>query len=114
MIAVVETWYSPELKITLFPVNSDPRTGTRTTEVTEIDRTEPDPAVFQVPDGYTVKDATMPVANSSLSRGYRLHGVKHFGCPCNAISPPTYALGNMATGYRLGLVRDRRSDSHAA
>jgi hypothetical protein len=61
MITVVETWYSPELKITLFSVNSDPRTGTRTNEVTELDRAEPDPAVFQVPEGYTVKDQTMPV-----------------------------------------------------
>jgi hypothetical protein len=61
MTTVVETWYSPELKITLLLVNSDPRTGTRTTEVTELDRAEPDPAVFQVPEGYTVKDQTMPV-----------------------------------------------------
>jgi hypothetical protein len=61
MITVIETWYSPELKITLFSVNSDPRMGTRTTEVTELDRAEPDPAVFQAPEGYTVKDQTMPV-----------------------------------------------------
>jgi hypothetical protein len=59
MIRVNETWRSSELKITLFSVNSDPRTGTRTTEVTELDRSEPDPAVFQVPEGYTVKDQTM-------------------------------------------------------
>ena len=61
MIRVEEMWRSPELKITLFSVNSDPRTGTRTTEVTELDRAEPDPAVFEVPEGYTVKDQTMPV-----------------------------------------------------
>ena len=60
MIRVDETWRSPELKITLLSINSDPRTGTRTTEVTELDRAEPDPAVFQVPEGYTVKDQTMP------------------------------------------------------
>jgi hypothetical protein len=61
MIRVSETWHSPELQITLLLVNSDPRTGTRTTEVTELDRAEPDPALFQVPEGYTVKDQTMPV-----------------------------------------------------
>jgi hypothetical protein len=60
MIIVSETWHSPELKITLSSVSSDPRSGTRTTEVTELDRAEPDPAVFQVPEGYTVKDQTMP------------------------------------------------------
>jgi hypothetical protein len=60
MIRVDEIWHSPELKVTLLSVNSDPRTGTRTTEVTELDRAEPDPGVFQVPEGYTVKDQTMP------------------------------------------------------
>jgi hypothetical protein len=53
---VSETWHSPELKITLLSVNDDPRTGKRTTEVTDLDRAEPDPSVFQVPEGYTVKD----------------------------------------------------------
>jgi hypothetical protein len=62
MIRVDEAWRSPELRITLFSVNSDPRTGTRTTEVTELDRAEPDPAVFQAPEGYTVKDQATPRA----------------------------------------------------
>jgi hypothetical protein len=53
---VNETWRSPELNIILLSVNEDPRTGTRTTEVTDLDRAEPDPSVFQVPEGYTVKD----------------------------------------------------------
>ena len=56
MTTVTETWRSPELKITLLSVNSDPRSGTRTTEVTDLDRAEPDPSVFQVPEGYAVKD----------------------------------------------------------
>jgi hypothetical protein len=53
---VNETWRSRELDITLLSVNDDPRTGTRTSEVTDLDRAEPDPSVFQVPEGYTVKD----------------------------------------------------------
>jgi hypothetical protein len=53
---VSETWRSPELNINLLSVNDDPRTGKRTTEVTDLDRAEPDPSVFQVPEGYTVKD----------------------------------------------------------
>jgi hypothetical protein len=61
MVRVDEAWRSSELQITLFSVDSDPRTGTRTTEYTELDRAEPDPAVFQVPEGYTVKDQAMPV-----------------------------------------------------
>ena len=53
---VNETWRSRELDIILLSVNDDPRTGTRTSEVTDLDRAEPDPSVFQVPEGYTVKD----------------------------------------------------------
>ena len=53
---VNETWRSPELDITVLSVNEDPRTGTRTSEVTDLDRAEPNPSAFQVPEGYTVKD----------------------------------------------------------
>jgi hypothetical protein len=56
MTTVNETWRSPELDIVVLSVNDDPRTGTRTSEVTELDRSEPDPSVFQVPEGYTVRD----------------------------------------------------------
>ena len=53
---VSERWRSTELDISLLSVNEDPRTGTRTIEVTDLDRGEPDPNVFQVPEGYTIKD----------------------------------------------------------
>jgi hypothetical protein len=56
MTTVSETWRSPDLNINLLTVNEDPRSGTRTNEVTDLDRAEPDPGVFQVPDGYTLKD----------------------------------------------------------
>lgn len=51
-----ETWVSPDLKIMLTSINDDPRSGTTTTETTNIDRGEPDPGLFQVPEGYTVKE----------------------------------------------------------
>jgi hypothetical protein len=54
--SVSETWRSPELDMILLSVNEDPRSGTRTSEVTDLDRAEPDPTIFQVPEGYTVKD----------------------------------------------------------
>ena len=56
VITYHETWMSPELKIVLLRVDDDPRTGTRISEVTNLDRGEPDPALFQVPDGYAIKD----------------------------------------------------------
>jgi hypothetical protein len=57
---VRETWWSPELKIMLVSTNNDPRTGETTMEVTSIDRAEPDPSVFSVPEGYTVRDQSTP------------------------------------------------------
>jgi hypothetical protein len=56
IVNVRETWMSPELKIIVYTTDDDPRTGSRTTEVTNLDRGEPDPALFQVPEGYTIKD----------------------------------------------------------
>jgi hypothetical protein len=48
MTNVNSTWRSPDLDINLLTVNEDPRSGTRTNEVTDLDRAEPDPSVFQV------------------------------------------------------------------
>jgi hypothetical protein len=53
---VGETWMSPDLKLVLSSTNSDPRNGTTTTEVIDLQRAEPDPALFQIPEGYTLKD----------------------------------------------------------
>jgi hypothetical protein len=51
-----ETWVSEELMLAVMQIDDDPRTGVRTMELTDIERGEPDPALFQVPEGYTVKD----------------------------------------------------------
>lgn len=50
-----EYWYSADLRINLLIKHSDPRTGTKTMTVGQITRTEPDPAFFEVPEGYTQK-----------------------------------------------------------
>jgi hypothetical protein len=47
-----EYWYSDDLRINLVIKHSDPRTGSVTMTVTNVVRNEPDPALFQVPDGY--------------------------------------------------------------
>ena len=52
---VQETWVSDELKVPLMTKVSDPRVGTTTTELTNINRGEPDPALFQIPSDYTVQ-----------------------------------------------------------
>jgi hypothetical protein len=56
IITFHETWISSDLKLVILSVDDDPRTGTRITEVTNLDRGEPNPALFLVPEGYTIKD----------------------------------------------------------
>ena len=47
-----EYWYSDDLRINLIIKHSDPRTGSVTMTVTQVIRTEPDSARFEIPDGY--------------------------------------------------------------
>jgi hypothetical protein len=54
IIIVSERWYSPELQVTVMNKRTDPRTGTTTYKLTNVSRSEPSPALFQVPEGYTV------------------------------------------------------------
>jgi hypothetical protein len=56
IVTVSETWTSPDLKIVLLQTTDDPRSGLHTIEVTDLDRNEPDPSLFQVPAGYTIKE----------------------------------------------------------
>jgi hypothetical protein len=53
---VTERWYSPDLQMVVMSKRTDPMTGDSVTQVTDIQRGEPDPALFQVPSGYTVKE----------------------------------------------------------
>jgi len=53
---VNETWYSPELKMTILSKRNDPRFGESTYRVTNISRSEPDAQLFQVPSEYTIKE----------------------------------------------------------
>jgi len=52
---VRETWIADDLKVPLLSKTSDPRTGTQTLELTNINRSQPDPSLFSVPSDYTVK-----------------------------------------------------------
>lgn len=49
-----ERWVSSDLGITVQETDSDPRNGVRTTTVSNLQRGEPDAALFEVPQGYTV------------------------------------------------------------
>lgn len=55
-IVTSESWISPELKTTLRQTTSDPRTGTVSIEMSNIDRSEPAPELFKPPAGYKLVD----------------------------------------------------------
>ncbi|HEU4373117.1 MAG TPA: hypothetical protein VFS02_06495 [Telluria sp.] len=59
-----ESWYSPELQVTLLTKHSDPRTGESTYRLTNIHREEPAAALFAVPSDYTVKDVMANVVRN--------------------------------------------------
>jgi hypothetical protein len=58
IVTVNERWYSPELKVLVLSTRSDPRTGTTTYKLTNINRSEPAATLFQVPPDYTVKSTS--------------------------------------------------------
>ena len=53
VVVTDEYWYSEDLRINLALKHNDPRTGGVTMTVTGIKRSEPDPARFEIPPGYT-------------------------------------------------------------
>jgi hypothetical protein len=53
---VTERWYSPDLQMVVMSKRTDPMGGDSTTQLTDVQRGEPDPALFQVPSDYTVKE----------------------------------------------------------
>lgn len=52
---VSERWYSPDLQIVLKTTRTDPRFGTTTYTVTNIQRSEPSASLFAVPSDFTVQ-----------------------------------------------------------
>jgi TonB family protein len=47
-----EYWYSDDLRMNIVVKHDDPRAGSVTMTLTQVTRTEPDPSLFQIPDGY--------------------------------------------------------------
>ncbi|HEY6989839.1 MAG TPA: hypothetical protein VH369_15700 [Bryobacteraceae bacterium] len=56
IVITTETWFSPDLKVLISSKSSDPRIGETTYKLTNIQRAEPDPSLFQVPADYTIRD----------------------------------------------------------
>jgi hypothetical protein len=51
---VSERWMSSDLQTVVMTKHSDPRTGEEVFRLTNVNRNEPDPALFQLPSGYTL------------------------------------------------------------
>jgi hypothetical protein len=62
---VDEYWYSEDLQINLLVRRTDPRTGVQTVEINTIQREEPPPSFFEVPQNYKIVDETPPVRTTS-------------------------------------------------
>ena len=52
-----ETWYSPELQVTVYSKQSDPRSGDSIYRLANVKRTEQPLSLFSVPADYTVRDS---------------------------------------------------------
>ncbi len=57
---VSERWISPELGVDVLDKTSDPRNGESTSELQNLNRAEPDPALFQIPADYKVQSQPHP------------------------------------------------------
>lgn len=54
-----DEWYSPDLQMVISSTRSDPRFGTTTFQLTNINRSEPPQSLFMVPQDYTVTPGGM-------------------------------------------------------
>ena len=63
-----ETWYSPELKVTVMTRHSDPRMGETVYKLTNLNRAEPAHSLFEVPSDYTIKETVEPKMKMLLER----------------------------------------------
>ena len=60
VVTTMENWISPEFNITILSKTTDPRSGESVRALVNIRLTEPDPSLFQVPEGYAIVDETGP------------------------------------------------------
>lgn len=57
---IVESWWSPDVKVMMLSMTDNPRSGVTTVKITHLDTQEPDSELFSLPVGYTIVDETRP------------------------------------------------------
>jgi TonB family protein len=95
-IAIVnERWYSPELETVVMSRQIDPRFGETVYRLTNIDRSEPDKSLFEVPGDYTVSgtpgatDNVIGSVNASTNSAAPISGGVLNG-KATSMPPPEY------------------------
>ncbi|HEY4879680.1 MAG TPA: hypothetical protein VIH97_11185 [Candidatus Acidoferrales bacterium] len=58
VVVTDEYWYSEELHLNMLVKHDDPRTGQQTVAVTQVNRSEPSPSMFEIPADYKIVDET--------------------------------------------------------
>jgi len=66
---LTERWSSTDLQMLVKSINSDPRFGDTTYQLTKVVQSAPDPALFQIPAGYTVTDQKPTARGAGIGRG---------------------------------------------
>ena len=61
LVTVSERWFSPDLGVVVMSRHSDPRFGTTTYRLTDLDRREPPAAQFEVPPDYKLEDGPVVI-----------------------------------------------------
>ena len=64
IVVTSDVWIYPQLKLLVKEVEQNPLVGERTYELSNIRGEEPDAKLFEVPDGYTVKQQTSSLLSS--------------------------------------------------
>lgn len=85
-----EYWYSDDLHMNVVVKHDDPRTGSVTMKLTQVTRTEPDPSLFQIPDGYQPMNGIGSGPGNNVAAG----------------SSPIYHVGGPVSAPKLVLAPD--------
>jgi hypothetical protein len=64
---VSETWYSADLQTVVMSKHNDPQIGETTYRLTNIQRTEPPPSLFEIHGNYTIREQEQPVVYEMAS-----------------------------------------------
>jgi hypothetical protein len=57
LVIITERWYSQDLQATMLARDSDPRLGSSSFQLTNVQQVEPPASLFQIPSGYTIEGA---------------------------------------------------------